>query len=554
MQAKRKLLPILLVVLIVVLALAACSGGGAGGQEKTWFNFPALPVNVKADGSVDVYGLGVPVALPAAQVQQLQALDAQRVEARAGANGIHVLLNGQDLPYVNWDSPKKDNLKAVLTALGYGQAADVLPWLSRVGLGVALKLPPAEGKSALSVPLWTGETSVEAQPPAEGVEPLNLGLISFGTDGKASIAGIPADTLAKLGVTIPQLTPEQLALIQTLGLQKMTVSTRPNGIDIVANDDQPWPGLAFDQKSVEALSTVLGGVLTPDQASMVQSALPLLTGRPINFTVGFNGQPPETSLKDIAVKVGPEGALNLLGFDVPGATLPVATVKMLQSANVQQVAIGAKPDSLALAVNGQSLPLISFSKEGLGLMANLVGAQAGLSPDLITTGLEALTKDGLSTNISLPPAGDAAPIEAIAMAAPSFAPADLGGLAAPVIHAKVGIKDGQIVSVGDLTADQLAAAGVALPSLPPAVMDILKSLGAKQVDIVSQPNQLEISVNGTPMLGLQYDDASLGAAWNLAKPFLADTALADPGLQKVIEEQILPLVPGADVNIAVTVE
>ncbi|MCB0133665.1 MAG: hypothetical protein KDD75_00965, partial [Caldilineaceae bacterium] len=116
----------------------------------------------------------------------------------------------------------------------------------------------------------------------------------------------------------------------------------------------------------------------------------------------------------------------------------------------------------------------------------------------------------------------------------SYAPAELGDMAAPVIKLNATLKDGQITSVGGLSAEQLAGLGVALPALPANVMQILGDLDAKTVGIVNTPNNLEISVNGAPVASIDYDAASLATALELAKPYLAGTPLEDPAVMQLI--------------------
>jgi len=553
MQAKRKLLPILLVVIVAAVVIAACGGTAAtASQEKTWFNFPAVPLNVKADGNVDVYGLGLGPVLPAALVQQLQGADVQQLEARAGANGIHVYANGEELPYLAWDTASATNLEAMAAALpGGAMVKDYLPWLRRVGLGVNLKLPAAEGKPLLSVPRWRGETAITTETPATVVGPLNLG-ISYDADGKPSIAGIPAGQLAKLGIPIPTLDPTTLALVKSLGLETLNVKTGANGI-VLSSGEMALPSIAYDAKTLATLLAVAKPFLANDKATLaaLEQLIPMLPNLDASFTVNFNGQPAEFALPDLPVKVGDDGALSIAGLALPGAALPAATLAQLASAGVQDVAINAKPDGIILTINGQSMPKINFTPDGLKLIATVASTVGGISPDLVTTGLDLLGKDGINTSIALPGSTSTAtggPPE------PTFAPPELGDTPAPTLRLAVVVKDGQIASIGGLSAEQLGKLGVTLPPLPPAVADIIKSLDAKTMGIVTKPNALEISVNGTPATTIQYDKTSLAAAWNLAKPSLKGTPLEDPALQKLIEEQILPMLPGADVNIAITVE
>lgn len=551
MQAKRKLLPILLVVMVAALLVAACGGGGgAAGQEKTLFNLPGVPLNVNADGTVNVYGLPISgVALPATLVQQLQAAGVQELQVRVGAHGLEILTNGQPLPMVNWDATSQANLQKLLGALGVGQFD--LSGLRAVGSGVRLNLPPAEGQPKLDVPRWSGPSTFEVAAPAEGAEALNLDFVAIAPDGKLNVAGLDLDALSPLlGGQALSVPPELMNTLKSLGAKNIGLKTTPNSITIDL-DGNPLPSLSFDSGALTRMLDLVGGMglLPADQLEMVRSQLGTLTSMNANLNINLEGIPASATLPQLDVKVGENGALNVLGIDVPGATLPAETLTQLTDAGIQNVGINARSDSLTLAVNGQTLPKITFSADGLNVVSGLASGLAGLPPELVTAGLNSLGGEGIKTTLALPGStGEVTP-----PADPTFAPADLGDMAAPTLKAKVVVQDGQITSVGGLSAEQLAALGVTLPALPANIMDILTGLGANQVDIVTVPNEIQIMLNGNQVMGIQNDAASLAAAWNLAKPFLSG-AVADPGLQKLIEEQILPVIPGADVNISITLE
>ncbi|MBW7886063.1 MAG: hypothetical protein H3C34_26220, partial [Caldilineaceae bacterium] len=409
---------------------------------------------------------------------------------------------------------------------------------------------PAQGAAA-NIPRWRGETFASPQQPASVIGPIALG-VSFDESGNGSVLGLTSDQLAALtgGVNPVALDANTLALLKSLAVETLVLKTTPGGLSVSLNG-QPLPGVAYDGNYISRTSALLSA-LTGDAVRMetLEGLLPQLTNMDATITLDFTGQPAEFQLAEIPVAVTESGALTVFGLDIPGAALPADTLQLLADANIQQVWVNASKESINLAVNGQALPQINLSPAGLNVVANLVGTQAGISPQLVTTGVDALLKDGLSTTISLPGASG----EAAAPGEPSFAPADLGDMAPPVIRAKVGVKNGQIASVGDLTADQLAALGVALPALPPNVMQILGDLNAKQVDIVSQPNALQINVNAEQVASIKYDQTSLQAAYGVAKPFLKGTLLENPGLSQLIEDQILPLVPAADINVQITIE
>ena len=551
MQAKRKLLPILLALLVAAMIVAACSGGGAAGQEKTWFNLPAVPLDVNPDGTLSLYGIGLPVGaiVPPALVQQLQSANVQQLQVRAGANGLFIYVNGQALPYLAWNSESAANLNNVLKATGMN-VLDVNQ-LRTVGLGANLKIPPAQGQPVLNVPRWSGETVIPPAAPAAD-STLNLG-VTVTDQGQISALGIPADALASMtGGALPTLDANTLALINSLGWNTLSVQTTPSGINLVANGDQPLPYIAFDAESLQRGIDVATPILQTSNPSLVpllQQLATVLPNQNLDLTVGFNGTPVETKLSELPVGIGEDGTITFSGMPIPGAAIPAETLSQLTSAGIGSLGVAATDDSILLAVNGQPMPKISFSPDGLNTVANLASSVAGVQPAMITGGLQALANAGLSTSVTLP-GGEAAP----APTEPTFTAPDLGDVGTPTIQVAATVQDGQITSVGGLTADQLAALGVALPALPANVNDILTGFGAQQVNIVTAPNKLSILLDGQDTINLEYDQASLLNAWNLAKPQLAGGPLGDPALQALIEEQILPLVPGSNINLAVTLE
>lgn len=549
MQAKRTFLPILLVVLFVVFVIAACSAGAAG-QEKTWFNLPSAPVDIDANGAVSVYGIGV-AQLPPEQVQLIQSLG-QKVELRAGANGVHVYIDGQDQPYIAWNNESAANLEKLLAnSPATAPVAPVIPWLRRIGLGAAVSVPPASG-GAKDIPAWRGETAVSPQAPATQTPPLSLG-VSFDESGAGSIGGIPGNLLAPLtgGANPLQLDPGLLAQLKNFGIENLGIQTTPGGLAISVNG-APMPGLAYDGSYLERLAGLLPSLPGVDAATagMVSSIAGQLPNMTLGFNVDLSGQPVDLKLSDLPVKLGDDGSLQVLGLAIPGVTLPMETLQPLRDLGVEQLAVNASTAAINIAVDGSALPRIRFAPGSLATIAGVAGAQSGLPPALLDAGLNTLLKDGITTRIALSGEVDqsAAPAEA------TFAPADLGGMAAPVIRARIGVKGGQIASVGDLSVEQLAQLGVTLPALPPNVMQILSDLDAKTVDIVNTPNNLSIQVNGSELMSIDYDAASLAKALDLAKPYLAGTPLEDPAVMQLIVEQILPIAPAADVNVQITIE
>jgi hypothetical protein len=285
-------------------------------------------------------------------------------------------------------------------------------------------------------------------------------------------------------------------------------------------------------------------------SNLISGVVEQLPSMNLGLNVDLTGAPVEFKLPDLPIKIGEGGSLELLGLAVPGLALPAETLQPLRDLGVEQLALSASTEEINIAVDGQALPRIRFGPDGLNTLLGAVGPQTGLPAPVLTTLTDALLRDGINTRIAL--AGELTDVAA--PGEPTFAPADLGDLTAPSIRLNATVQNGQIVAIGGLPADALAALGVELPALPPDVMKILSDLGADTVQIINTPNNLSIQINGTELLSIDYDSASLAAALKLAGPYLAGTPLEDPAVMKLVQEVILPIAPAADLQVVLTIE
>ncbi len=560
MQAKPKILRILVVALIVSLVLGACGGGNTG---KTWFNLPSIPVRVQSNGVASVFGFNIGPVLQPSLIQQLQSANVQKLEIRIGYNGIHVYANGRDLPYISWSQESVATLQDVLTRLpnvpNGATIARVLPWLRTIGTGVALNLPPAQGAAPLDIPRWRGETTVSPESPAETtIGPFNIASLVFDPQGNAIIEGVPVSTLEQaLGMALPlRLDPNTLSLLQSIGAEKVTIATHPNGIHLSLND-RPLPGIAYDSASLNQLLELAPAfVADPALLATLQDLVPQLPGAQISVVVSFTGEAvAETELAPISISVEPDGSLRAFGLPVaPEPVVPADVIQKLQAANVQRLRVQMASDGLFIAANEQTLPTITWTDESLARLAGLVGPLADVSPDLVTSALDIVRRTGISLDVQFPLAEGATPVEVPAEIDRTMEPPSLDGFAPPVLHVSFAYSQQRLAAINHLTSGDLAQVGVTLPDLPPELATVMQTLGVRQLALVTDPGQLNVLLDGQPALTVNYDAAALQKALDLAEPFLTDTPLVDPGVETLLREQILPLVPGADINVAVNVQ
>lgn len=552
MQAKPKIVRLFVVALITSLVITACGGGTTGA---TWFNLPSIPVTILENGQVKLFGFAV-FALDPAMLQQLRAANVQKLEVRIGYNGIHAYANGSDLPYLSWDEQSLGTLQELIRkAPGLQNAnmiAQALPYLRQIGLGVTLYLPPSAGIAASDAAgwRWHGETSATTtEPPATpSIGPFQIGGVAFDDQGNLKIGQVPASAL---GMSGPLLDANTLGMLKQFGLDKLQIKTDPNGIRLTMND-QPLPGITFDAKSLDQVKP-LAGAFAPDLAPMLDSLLPKLPGAQLDVAVSFTGEPAGgIALGAIPVVINADGTLSAFGLPL-GANpmVPADVVQKLQQANVQTLNVEVGQDGLFLAANGQTLPTITWTPETMNTLAGIVAPLAGISPDMINSGMSLIKETGaIKASVALAPAGGAAP-EAPAEINKTMTPPDMTGKQAPVLHLNTLYQNGALQSVGGLGAGDMPGLPIALPA---NIGQILGGLNAKQLQIATDPNKLSINLDGNTALTLNYDDASLKAVMGLAGPFLAGTPLADPALSGLIQEQILPLVPGADLDITVNMQ
>jgi len=274
--------------------------------------------------------------LQPSMIQQLQTANIQRLEARIGYNGIHVYLNGEDMPYISWDAESTENLQEVLAALPAGtvpysdQIAQYLPWLRKIGLGVRFDLPVAQGQTALNIPNWSGETSVEPETAETTIGPVVIASLVFDDSGEAYVEGIPVAQLEQLlGQTLPlRLDAGTMAIIDAIGAETLQIATQPNGINILLND-QPLPGVAYDTAYLARVQSYADIFVTdPAMVALINQLIPLLPGAEVTVVVSFTGEPvAETDLGSITLVVAEDGTMMLdSGIPLPSAELPADVI------------------------------------------------------------------------------------------------------------------------------------------------------------------------------------------------------------------------------------
>jgi hypothetical protein len=487
----------------------------------------------------------------------LQSLDAQQIEARFGYNGIRASLNGEALPSLAWDAESEQTLQEIVTNVpGLPNAnliAGALPWLRRIGSGVAIEVPPAAGATPLDIPRWREEAVVTPEvvdTPSFG--PLEVRNVTFDAQGNALVGDVPLSSLGA-PVTLP---PAALQLINSLGIQKLTIDTQPDGLHLTMND-RALPTIAYNSESLarvmSLVNTVMPNLGMGDTLTQVASVLPKADA---TIAVTFNGEPAgEANLRNLNVSLNADGSVSALGIPLPGGPmLPASLIEQLQAANLQNLRVGLSEGALNITNNGAPFPAISWTPAGVDLLATLAPALAGVSADQVRGIVDVINQTEVGLNVALPGAeAPAAPVEEAA-AAPEFAPVDLGDFAPPIIRARLQLDAaGNVTQIGNVDLSDVAAMGLpASIALPANIVDILKATGAQQLSIVANgQGHLDVALDGQPAISLDFDSDSLRMLLATLKPLLNIELLDNPVVSRIIDEQIMPLAPGAQLDISI---
>ncbi len=485
---------VLLLTSVLALVLGACGGASTG---STWFNLPSVTINVREDGSLRV--MGIPVGTTAstglsAVVDPLQASGVDTLEVRVGYNGIHIYLDGQDLPYIAWDEDSAAVLATIIEAQSPGIGAEqLLDWARRVGLGVRIRM------SDTRTPRWRGETSYDPmEAPAELVGPMDLSGLAFDGNGVLTVEGVDLG----LGALIPAHIG---GILSDLGAETISLNFTPNTLDLALNG-QDLPSLAYDSDSLAAGLELASALLANDPATLglVESFLPKLPALAISGTISFTGQAAGSLVlpERIVVPVNADGTLgDVMGLPLGGIltdpVLPTDIIGKLTGAGITRLDVSLSGLNVAAAVDGSPIPEIALHDGAKPLLASLAPL-----PDGTLELVETLTgAQPLNLVLSLP--GDASDasvsmLGAVSLEAPSTA---AGPLVLPIT-----ITGNAITGIGG---PDPAALGLGAVALPDGVLDMLSDLGITSLTIVNSPNSLVIETNGSEAVGLAYDAATM---------------------------------------------
>jgi len=301
-----------LTLIVVLVVLTACSGQPTqpAGPPTTatgeifQIALPRLVIDFDQQGVPSLLGIsplflqafGVDVsgfAVPQDTVKTMMEANVQHVELAAVGDRLVILVNGKPMPHLGFNEAGLQraiylaNVFDLLDAQTTESVAKLMPWVTRLGLNVAVRFPrDGTAEIPLSQPGTAKATSISphTDPPSLIVK-FEVKIDQAGVPG---ILGVTTNDLAQLGITgLGRLAPGTLAKVQNSNVQHLQVRNKPDGLHLYINAE-PLPMLIWDTELLTNLVEVYGQ-LDPQGAfkPLVDVLLPTMDRADIGILLHF---------------------------------------------------------------------------------------------------------------------------------------------------------------------------------------------------------------------------------------------------------------------------
>ena len=537
------------------------------GEPAAETLLPTIPVSVGEDGSMGVWGipLGAAALLPSNVLDLLGNMNVQKLDLSIQADGLYLALNQEPLPSILWTDSSLDTIGEVAVEL-----LGVAPGMVDVGLtvlrsllattsvGLSLDLPALDGLT------FSEEYDVAAPNFAAAPEAMEPALkIGAAIDRDGYVMSALGISLADLVGLLPpvSLPPLVMDIVSGVGADSLQLTTSAGAIELLG-DSGSLLTLQYDEAALNRLVVVISS-LSDDIAfigtiSEYLPHLPPVISNGVDVQLALAGQEaPETKLSSLPVEVKADGALAVLGIPLGSQSIlqPQFIIDM-QSLGIQRLDLNIIDASLYLASNGGHLPVISWTDQSMETLQQVVTELIPIPPGVLGVGIEFLKKTDIGVALSIPPADGAASVDvppAFDVTAVRMEPPDIDAEHRPVLALGLTLDRSEITSVAGMAASELQEYGVNLPALPGNISSILyDGLQVSELVLTSSSNQLNVVADEVVLLTIHYDSPSILRTLDLAAPFLPEdiaNALADPNVNALFTEDLLPLIVGAQLDV-----
>lgn len=318
-----------LLAVFTALVLTGCGARAGAGETAAAttgaalaVDLPALTIDFDAEGVASLGGAPLSnfsAVLPAAladlkldkaTVDQLTAANIQHIQVTTVPSGLLILVNGEAIPSMRWTDEQLVNLGEVVELLGPAAPAAlkaVLPIITDVGVGVALRFPAAQGAEMIPMQVAGDASAATAAKAAQeafmaevGTAPVIRIPVVYDIDGNYTVQGITdAEWQALTGAPFGQLKLDGQLVKDAVaaGITGATVRTDAAGIHIALNGKE-LPVLGWGEGELNHLLKLAAGAGLLESTGMdaaaigglVEGLLPAIQSSSVEINVTFPAQ------------------------------------------------------------------------------------------------------------------------------------------------------------------------------------------------------------------------------------------------------------------------
>ena len=310
------------VVPLVALLLSACSNNRATEVGDPTSDFylalPRIELSVDANGTPSLANVDPKVfsmltggavnlsqyqVIPPAYVQWLVSAGVQHIEIVHKGDGLFIFVNNKPLPHVGWSGESIATVGDTTADIGqkYGMFDErvaktvklLVPFVRRLGVDVALRLPLAQGATPLELRPAGGQIDAVASTDVAPLAQARL-VVTYDTAGVPSVAGLSTTDIEALvpGMSMSQLQldPTMVRTMTDLGIQHIVLKTDKDGILLGVND-KPLPSIVWNDEYLKNGAELFTALNTyPEYAGLndlVTTLLPSLKQANVELALRF---------------------------------------------------------------------------------------------------------------------------------------------------------------------------------------------------------------------------------------------------------------------------
>jgi len=306
---------------LVALLLSACSNNRAtevGDPNSDFYlALPRIELSVDANGvpslaNVDprfitmVTGGALNLsayALPKEYVDWLTSAGVQHLEIVHKGDGLFIFVNNKPLPHIGWSGESIATVGDTTADIGqkYGMFDErvaktvklLVPFVRRMGVDIALRLPLAQGATPLELRPAGGQIDAVTASTSAPLAQARL-VVTYDNAGVPSVAGLSSTDIEALvpGMSMAQLQlpPDMIRTMTELGIQHIVLKTDQSGILLGVND-KPLPSIVWNDEYLKNGAELFTALNTyPEYAGvndLVTTLLPSVKDANIELALRF---------------------------------------------------------------------------------------------------------------------------------------------------------------------------------------------------------------------------------------------------------------------------